>query len=153
MKKHYKYKEILKIGKILFQVLVLANYICLMVFPQYALATTIQPKQTYYLPDSELKIPLEEKYVVVTAYSSTVDQTDSTPFITANGARVGWGLVAANFLPFNSRVSFPEYFGDQIFVVKDRTNLRFSDRIDIWFPTREEALEFGKRSLKVEIWK
>jgi 3D (Asp-Asp-Asp) domain-containing protein len=56
-------------------------------------------------------------------------------------------------MPFNSRVRFPEYFGEEIFMVTDRTHPRFGDRIDIWFPSREEALEFGKRRLKVEIWK
>jgi len=85
--------------------------------------------------------------VTVTAYSSTVDQTDSSPFITANGSHVHPGTIAANFLPFGTKVKFPDYFGDRIFVVEDRTNAKYSSRIDIWMETREAALQFGKRHL------
>ena len=38
------------------------------------------------------------KIVTITAYSSTPDQTDSTPFITAYNTFVRDGIVAANFL-------------------------------------------------------
>ena len=90
--------------------------------------------------------------VPVTAYSSTVDQTDSTPFITANGTTVHWGVIAANFLRFDTCVRFPDLYGDQWFVVEDRKHERFSESIDIWFPTREEAQAFGFQTVRTEIW-
>jgi 3D (Asp-Asp-Asp) domain-containing protein len=90
-------------------------------------------------------------YVTVTAYSSTPDQTDSTPFITASGSHVYDGTLAANFLPFGTKVRFPDYSGDKIYIVEDRMHKRFSDRVDIWFATREAALKFGKRRLKMEV--
>lgn len=89
--------------------------------------------------------------VVVTAYSSTPDQTDDTPFITASGEAVADGIVAANFLPFNANIQIPKIFGNKIFVVKDRMHRRFSDRVDIWFPDRESAIKFGKRTLEIVI--
>jgi 3D (Asp-Asp-Asp) domain-containing protein len=89
--------------------------------------------------------------VVMTAYSSTEDQTDDTPFISATGEHVFDGMVAANFLPFNTYIQIPKMFGDKIFVVKDRMHPRFSDRVDIWFPDRESALKFGKRTLEIVI--
>ncbi len=89
--------------------------------------------------------------VLVTAYSSTPDQTDSTPFITANGTHVRDGIIACNFLSFGTRVRFPEIFGDKIFVVEDRMHPRNSHKMDIWFSTRLEALQFGARYLKVEV--
>jgi len=46
--------------------------------------------------------------VVITAYSSTVDQTDDTPFITANGSFVRDGIVANNMLPFGTKIKIPE---------------------------------------------
>ena len=91
--------------------------------------------------------------VTATGYSSTFDQTDDTPFITANGTRVRWGIVATNLFPFNSRVRIKSEFGDEIFIVTDRMHPRFSNRIDIWFPTREEALAFGKQRILVEVWR
>lgn len=103
-------------------------------------------KQKAYVP-----VNLKQGYVPVTAYSSTVDQTDSTPFITANGSHVYDGTIAANFLPFGTKVKFPEYSGDKIYTVEDRMNKRYNYKIDIWFTTRQDALEFGKQTLYYEV--
>jgi len=89
--------------------------------------------------------------VTVTAYSSTPDQTDDTPFITASGSIVRDGTVAANFLPFGTKVKIPEFSGDKEYIVEDRMHRRFSDRMDIWFETRELAQKFGKRELEIII--
>lgn len=96
--------------------------------------------------------PKRVMYVTVTAYSSTPDQTDDTPFIAATGKRVHDGMVAANFLRFGTRVRFPDNYGDKNFFVEDRMHERFSNRMDIWMATREEALKFGIRRIKVEIY-
>src|SRR6056297_1393369 len=69
--------------------------------------------------------------VWLTAYSSSPDETDSTPFITASGERVREGIVATNFLPLNSTIQIPELFGDKIFVVKDRMHHRKTNFVDI----------------------
>ena len=87
----------------------------------------------------------------ITAYSSTPDQTDDTPFIMASGKHVYDGAIATNFLPLGTKVRFPELFGDKVFTVEDRMNRRFQDRIDIWMETRTEALNFGMRSTTVEV--
>lgn len=89
----------------------------------------------------------------ITAYSSTPDQTDDSPFIMASGKHVYDGAVASNFLPLGTKVRFPELYGDKVFVVEDRMNRRFQDRIDIWMPTRSEALTFGMRYASVEVLK
>ncbi|MDP2696070.1 MAG: hypothetical protein Q8O87_02340 [bacterium] len=87
--------------------------------------------------------------VTLTAYSSTPDQTDDTPFITASNKRVRDGIVAANFLPFGTKIMVPELFGDKIFVVEDRMHRRFSDRVDIWFAERADAKRFGRRQADI----
>ena len=89
--------------------------------------------------------------VIVTAYSSTPDQTDDSPFITANGTHVRDGIIAANFLPFGTKVRFPEYSGDKIYTVQDRMAKKNSHKIDIWMPTRGDALQFGVKKLAYEI--
>jgi len=90
-------------------------------------------------------------WVVVTAYSSTPDQTDSTPFITASGTHVRDGIVACNFLRIGNRVRFPRLYGDKVFVVEDRMAVKNSHKIDIWFTTREQAKQFGLKYTKVEV--
>ena len=104
------------------------------------------------LPEIENKEPKMVRWVTVTAYSSTVDQCDDSPFITANGKHVYDGLVAANFLYFGTKVKFPDYFGDKVFTVDDRMNKKYNSRIDVWMETREQAKQFGVRYLKIEIY-
>ena len=94
---------------------------------------------------------IREFIVQVTAYSSTPDQTDDTPFIAANGTYVHDGVVAANFLPFGTTIKIPEVYGDKVFIVEDRMHRRFQKRIDIWFPDRQSALQFGYQELKIQI--
>jgi 3D (Asp-Asp-Asp) domain-containing protein len=89
--------------------------------------------------------------VVITGYSSTPEETDEDPFITASGDCVHDGIVAANFLPFGSKIRIPEIYGDEIFVVEDRMHPRKKQQIDIWFPSKQEALEFGARYSYIEV--
>jgi len=97
----------------------------------------------------EKEIVKNKKLVLVTAYSSTVDQTDSTPFITASGTHVHDGTIAANFLKFGTKVKFPSLYGDKIFTVEDRMKSNY--KVDIWFPTRQEAKNFGVKRVEMEI--
>ncbi|MFH1145841.1 MAG: hypothetical protein V1707_02665 [bacterium] len=90
--------------------------------------------------------------VLTTAYSSTPDQTDATPFITAKGTEVRDGVIAANWLPFGSKVRFPDISPDKIYIVEDRMHPRFDNRIDIWMSSREQAIKWGAKYLTVEIW-
>lgn len=96
-------------------------------------------------------IKFREMIVPATAYSSTPDQTDDSPFITAWNTHVRDGIVAANFLPFGTKIRIPDVYGDKIFVVEDRMNRRYWHKVDIWFPDRQSALEFGLRTIKIQI--
>jgi len=90
--------------------------------------------------------------VIVTAYSSSPWETDDTPYITASGSFVREGIAANNLLSFGTRFKMPEIFGERIFVVEDRLNPRKGYyHVDIWFPSREEALNFGSKRTYIEI--
>jgi len=106
--------------------------------------------------------PRNTVWVTMTAYSSDVAQTDSTPCIPAdstynlcehyeeNGAR---DTIAANFLPLGTQVRFPDIHGDRIFVVRDRMNARYGwGRGDFWMPIYNEAKNFGVQRVKMEIY-
>ncbi len=95
--------------------------------------------------------PKEAYIVAATGYSSTPEETDHTPFITAAGTHVRDGVIATNFLPFGTVIKIPELFGDRTFIVEDRMNNRYWMNIDIWFAEKELAKEFGKRVVKIEI--
>jgi len=90
--------------------------------------------------------------VVVTAYSSTLWETDDDPYITAAGTWVRDGIVANNYFPFKTKIRIPELYGDKVFVVEDRMSRKKGNyQIDIWFPSYSEAKEFGAKKTYIEV--
>ena len=89
--------------------------------------------------------------VEITAYSSTPDQTDDTPFITASGTHVRDGVVAANFLKIGTKIKIPELYGSKVFVVEDRMASRYFHRVDIWFANTAQARKFGIQEAEIVI--
>lgn len=114
-------------------------------------------------PPADLKITktnlkkqaINNKRVVLTAYNSEAAQTDGDPCSTANGFNVcQHGIedtVAANFLPMGTKIMIPELFGDRIFVVRDRMNKRFSNRVDVWMIKKSDALRFGVKQAEIVV--
>ncbi len=90
--------------------------------------------------------------VIITAYSSTIWETDDSPFITAAGTLVRDGVIANNYLPFGTKIRIPELYGDKIFVVEDRMSWRKGNyQFDIWFPDYWQALNFGAQRTYIEV--
>ncbi len=89
----------------------------------------------------------------VSAYTSSVDQTDSTPFITASGTYVRDGVAAANFLPMGTKFRIPKLFGDKVFTVEDRMNSRYNGttHVDIFMEDGREADLFGMQRAQLEV--
>ncbi len=121
--------------------------------PSNSIFTTSQDTLIAFSNPSEPSIKVIKRVkMIITGYSSSPDETDSTPFITASGERVRVGICANNLLPLHTKIRIPELFGDRIFTIKDRMNSNKSPyHIDIWFPTKKEALEFGAKFSYVEI--
>lgn len=103
-----------------------------------------------YLVQSGEKVTVK---VIATGYSSSPRETDSTPFITASNTRTREGILAmSRDLLKRYTPGAPFAFGDRVhvpglgdFLVEDSMNARWRNRIDIWFPSRVEALRFGIR--------
>ncbi len=97
------------------------------------------------------------KGVVFTAYSSTADQTDDSPFLTAWQTPVRDGVIAMNGMPFGTKVRIPKLYGDKVFTIEDRMNSKYNgkNRADIWFPGEQagkrEAFKFGVQKADMEI--
>jgi 3D (Asp-Asp-Asp) domain-containing protein len=122
-----------------------------------ALALEINAMQNSFrdygvLPVSDLRGPAYTITVTATAYNSLPNQTDDTPFITASGTTVRHGVLAANFLPIGTRVKIPEIYGDDIFIVEDRMNPRYHQRVDIWMEDYSDAIQFGVRNIDIEVY-
>lgn len=88
---------------------------------------------------------------VITAYTSSVDETDSTPFETASGAHTSAGVLACP----------PEYaFGTQVkigeatYSCEDRMNERYwkVQHFDVWVHTKAEARQWGSTEQEITIY-
>ena len=130
--------------------------------PVFASASEIDLPEVENITEIENNLPATNnlpvarvEYHTATAYNSEVAQCDSSPCITANGFNVcEHGIedtIAANFLKFGTRVRMPDLYGTRVFIVRDRMNKRYSDRIDIWMLEKQEAIKFGVKVVKLEI--
>jgi 3D (Asp-Asp-Asp) domain-containing protein len=104
-------------------------------------------KGTQDLPVGGLNV----KMVWITAYASVPQETSDHPFITASGQHVRDGIIASNWLPFGTQIEIPTIFGNKVFTVEDRMNQAFNQRVDIWMPTVNDAVDFGIQDAMVMI--
>ena len=102
---------------------------------------------------------VSETVRVVTAYNvGDPNQNSGDPCIAANGENIcralnsGAKRCAANFVPFGTVLHIEDH---GTFVVTDRTNNRYRNRVDIAMKRNElsKARHFGKRKLRVKILK
>ena len=95
---------------------------------------------------------------IVTAYNLVPEQTDDNPCTTAywkNGKPVDIcelakeiRLCATRLYPLETKLEI-ENVGECLVV--DRTAKKYSDRVDVVFPTIQEAKEFGIQKLLVKV--
>lgn len=86
---------------------------------------------------------------VISAYTSSPEETDDSPCESANGTNIcalyaeGTNVCASNAYPLGSVI---EVDGLGICVVADRMNARFTNAVDWYFGfDREAALNFGRQ--------
>jgi 3D (Asp-Asp-Asp) domain-containing protein len=102
--------------------------------------------------------PVRTMWMTVTAYSPDARSCgDSADGITATLHSVetnGFRLVAADprVLGYGSMITVPGYDNSQIVPVLDCGGAIKGRRLDLLFPTHEEAIKWGKKKLKVTIW-
>jgi len=90
----------------------------------------------------------ETKHGEFSAYNAEVGQTDSDPTTMANGQKVFDGAIANNCLPFGTKIEV----NGRVYTVADRMNKRYDcNNFDIFFNSRAEALQFGRKKLDYTI--
>jgi 3D (Asp-Asp-Asp) domain-containing protein len=135
----------------IFAVIIISICLLGIIFPQATSADFNNITNASYVAKA-VKKSVKTIEVLVSAYSSTPDQTDDTPLITASGKYVADGIIANNLLPFGTKIRIPALYGDKIFVVEDRMNKNKSKyHIDIWMPEKDLAINFGRKNAEIEI--
>jgi len=79
------------------------------------------------------------------------DPSDKRYGITASGKKAKWGTVAVDTKVINlgSKLKI-DYFPDTIFRAEDVGSSIKGKRIDVWFPSHKEALQFGVQKILVQ---
>ena len=91
-----------------------------------------------------------EVRATITGYSSDPAETDSRPYETASGTTVNPKTIACpREIPFDTIVEID----GQKYICEDRMNIRYTNwQFDIWFPTKDEALDFGRQYKTINIY-
>lgn len=110
--------------------------------------SAIAPEPVRAARISDIDLSPQVFRAVVTAYSSSPDETWGDPFVTASGRPVARGVVACpRAYPFGTRFKI----GRRVYTCWDRLHPRYDHRFDIWVDSKDEAVAFGRRRLPVEI--
>jgi 3D (Asp-Asp-Asp) domain-containing protein len=72
---------------------------------------------------------------------------------TASGHKVARGIVAADtrILPLGTKIKIEHEGYSGVYVVRDTGGKIRGKRLDIWVPSKKEALKFGRRKVKVTV--
>lgn len=127
----------------------------------FKLSSEFEPKTTGGIlswlgvrgPSRQLRPEVGTKFASITStgFASSPYQTDSSPCRTAAGTWPRPGTVASNFLPLGTLLAIivDGVKVPGLFIVEDRMADRFNSRIDIWFASTSQALDFGKRRVEI----
>lgn len=103
----------------------------------------------------QIDTPQYELYEV-TAYTLREQETNKGPDhpeygITASGAKAkeNHTIACPQSMPFGTEIYIP--FFDQVFVCEDRDGAITEGKLDVYMADLADALEFGRRELKVRI--
>lgn len=112
-------------------------------------------KPTLQIATIEVEVPKYEVYEV-TAYTAGYESTGKRPGdplygVTASGAYVkeNHTIACPKSMAFGTRIYIP-YF-DNTFTCEDRGGAITTGKIDVYMPSLQDALDFGRRKLEVLI--
>ncbi|MBU4293947.1 MAG: 3D domain-containing protein [Actinobacteria bacterium] len=106
----------------------------------------IVQKEPYLITEyKEIEKKVEWYYFIATGYSKN-DISQGTTDITATGKVAVEGIIAVDpkIIPFGTTVEIKDI---GVFIADDRGGKIKGDRIDIFFDSKEEAKDFGKKGV------
>lgn len=113
-------------------------------------AETTTATETTTIIETTTEPPRNIMTVTATAYCPCVKCCGKSDGITASGVKAVQGVTVATdkSLPFGTKI-YIEGVGERI--VQDRGGSIKGNRIDIYFDSHEEALEFGRQTIEIEV--
>lgn len=126
-------------------------------FPKEIYSDVALKKETSRGNANEVSIATDPKFstatqtatATITAYSKA-ETCPLSPCIMASGKLAYHGAIACpRKLPFGTKV----IVGDITYTCEDRTHIRFDGRYDIFMDSYQDAIEWGKQILPIQILK
>ena len=106
------------------------------------------PKKTE-APVNPAPVPYRVVLCNISAYTAHSDECGKGDGITASGVQAVAGrTIAMDGIPFGTKVEIEGH----IYTVEDRFGGGYTDRIDIYMDSKEEAFQWGRRMLEVKIY-
>ncbi len=100
-------------------------------------------------PDQQVISQYHEIMAEITAYTDDINSCGKDDGITASGVHVQIGHIAMDdSIPFGTKVRI-EGMGE--FTVTDRGGAITGNRIDVYMPSHEQAIRFGRQMKKAQI--
>ncbi len=100
---------------------------------------------------------LKAEVFKATAYCSCVKCCDKDPSdkwfgITASGKKAKWGTVAVDrkIIKLGSKLRI-DGFPETVFRAEDVGGATQGNRLDVWFPSHKEAIQFGVKNIVVQL--
>lgn len=87
--------------------------------------------------------------LTITSYRSVPEATDSSPYVTSTGERVGsHGVAVSQDLLKSKKLKYGDWLyleGVGFRKVNDCMNIRYKNRLDVWVPNYEKEKEFDRK--------
>ena len=112
-----------------------------------------EERQTLTRQVAELK-SMWVREVTVTAYSPTAEECGPDPLTTASMTKPRPGMVAVSRDLFDEGWVFGKKVyvkGHGVFEIADLMSKRYTERMDIFFPSTDQARRFGKKQVTVAL--
>ncbi len=109
----------------------------------------VKGKEVYIRESPQEEYATVESFIAeVTQYTSSPEETDDTPNLTASGQFTGPGTIAC---PSRFKFGTLIQIENRIFKCNDRMNIRYrnSNHFDVWTEEKSDALRFGRQKLQV----
>ena len=124
--------------------------------PDRSMASDSNTKNDSVVERNSISEPSKSKQIKITVTAYTNDPAETKDYaigITAMGTHTRDGVAAANFLPFGTKFQLPEIYGDKIFTIEDRMNVKYNSqkRVDIWMLEKSQAFYFGKKTTVMQL--
>lgn len=145
-----RYKSIRKLANTVNALLHIALYTAIFIAGYAGYEYLAEKSKVVYVRE-DVEVPHMIVFATVTAYTSSVDETDEDPFITASGSTVRHGTLAC---PSKYEFGTVIEIEGVRYICEDRMNKRYrqTERFDVWKVTKQDAFAWGNKKLSIKVY-